>query len=346
VARLKACLCRQLSTAPDQSFLVHCPSDVLRSAMDFDLNELLESHPLILAEAAIAERLRRMDGVTLHPTLFNAPMIYVEHAGKLMAALYREYVEIARSAGVPILLAAPTWRLDRERIHDAGVPDTINRDSVAYMCRVRADVAYDQALVGALLGPKNDCYDPQAALAADEAEAFHRWQAHELASAGAEYLLAQTIPAISEAEGMARAMIATGVPSIISFCINRSGKVLDGCPLDEAIARIDGATGGALLGYMVNCSHPTFLHPEKMETSALGRLIGFDANASSKDHQDLEGSATTIRDSREDWVEEMLKLNRHHGVKILGGCCGTDDSYLRGLVAGYRQGTKPRTCRS
>jgi methionine synthase I (cobalamin-dependent) len=38
--------------------------------------------------------------------------------------------------------------------------------------------------------------------------------------------------------------------------------------------------------------------------------------------------------SREEWIEEMLKLNRHHGVKILGGCCGTDDNYLRGLVAG------------
>jgi S-methylmethionine-dependent homocysteine/selenocysteine methylase len=92
-------------------------------------------------------------------------------------------------------------------------------------------------------------------LAAGEAKAFHRWQAHELASAGAEYLLIQTIPAVSEAEGMARAMIATGVPSIISFCINRSGKVLDGCPLDEAIARLDETTGGALIGYMVNCSH-------------------------------------------------------------------------------------------
>ena len=52
------------------------------------------------------------------------------------------------------------------------------------------------------------------------------------------------------------------------------------------------------------------------------------------DHQDLEGSAVTRQDSREDWVAEMLKLNQHHGVKILGGCCGTDDSYLRGLVAG------------
>jgi hypothetical protein len=33
-------------------------------------------HTLILAEAAIAERLRRMNGITLHPTLFNSPLIY------------------------------------------------------------------------------------------------------------------------------------------------------------------------------------------------------------------------------------------------------------------------------
>ena len=309
--------------------------------MDFTLEELLERHPLILAEAAIAERLRRMDGVTLHPTLFNSPMIYEEHAGKLMAGLYREYVEIARSAGVPILLAAPTWRLDQVRISNSGVPGTINRDAVAYMRRIRADIGYDQIVVGALLGPKNDCYDPQAALAAEEAETFHHWQAHELASAGAEYLLAQTIPAVSEAEGMARAMIATGVPSIVSFCINRSGKVLDGCPLDEAIARVDEATGGALIGYMVNCSHPTFLQPAMMEASALRRLIGFDANASSLDHQDLEGSPCTRQDSLEDWVEEMRTLNRRHGVKILGGCCGTDGSYLKGLVAMAEPGDRP-----
>lgn len=309
--------------------------------MDFTLNGLLERHTLILAEAAIAERLRRMAGVTLHPTLFNSPMIYDGHAGKLMGDLYREYIGIARSAGVPILLAAPTWRLDRDRITHAGVPGTINRDAVAYMRQLRDATGYGQAVVGALLGPRNDCYDPQAALPADEAEAFHHWQADELANAGAGYLLAQTIPAVSEAEGMARAMTATGALSIISFCINRNGRVLDGCPLDEAIARVDEATAGALMGYMVNCSHPTFLHPEEMNAGALRRLIGFDANASSLDHQDLEGSATTRQDSRETWVEEMLKLNRDHGVKILGGCCGTDDSYLKGLVVTEGHDARP-----
>lgn len=301
--------------------------------MNLTLKELLEGHELILAEAAITERLRRKDGVTLHPTLFNSPIIYQQPGGKLMGEIYNEYVEIARLAAVPILLAAPTWKLSQDRISDTEVPDTINWDALDYMRRVRAEAGYNQAVVGALLGPRYDCYDPQAALAVDEAEAFHQWQANELASAGAEYLLAQTIPAVSEAEGMARAMIATGVPSIVSFCINRHGQVLDGCPLDGAIAQIDEATGGALIGFMANCSHPTFLHPEKMDATALQRLIGFDANASSMDHQDLEGSTVTRQDSREEWVEEMLKLNRHHGVKILGGCCGTDDSYLRGLVA-------------
>jgi homocysteine S-methyltransferase len=300
--------------------------------MAVTLEKLLDRHHLILAEAAIAERLRRCDGITLHPTLFNSPLIYEDEAGKLMGDLYRQYVEIARSARVPILLAAPTWRLDRERIREAGVPGTINRDAVDYMLRVRSESGYDEVVVGALLGPRNDCYDPDAALATVVAEEFHQWQAGELADAGAEYLLAQTIPAVSEAEGVARAMTATGVPSMVSFCINREGRVLDGCPLDEAIDRIDEALGGALLGYLVNCSHPSFLRPDEMKESALRRLIGFDANASSRDHQDLEGSAVTRQDSREDWLAAMLELNHRHGVKILGGCCGTDDTYLKGLV--------------
>lgn len=315
-------------------FPVHYRKDALPCAMEITFEKLLKQHNLILAEAAVTERLKRRGDVALHPTLFNSPLIYETKPGELLAGIYREYVEIAALAGLPILLAAPTWRLDRERIRNAGVPDTINRDAVAYMKNVRVDSDHRQVVVGALLGPKNDCYDPHAALSADDAENFHRWQTEELASAGVGYLLAQTIPALSEAEGMARVMIASGVPSIVSFCINRHGQVLDGCPLGEAISRTDEATGGALLGYMVNCSHPTFLHPEDMEPASLKRLIGFDANASSKDHQDLEGSTATHQDSLEEWVEEMLKLNRNYGIKILGGCCGTDDSYLRGLAAG------------
>jgi methionine synthase I (cobalamin-dependent) len=40
------------------------------------------------------------------------------------------------------------------------------------------------------------------------------------------------------------------------------------------------------------------------------------------------------RDDLEAWTEEMLRLNREYGVKILGGCCGTDDTYLLSLAEG------------
>jgi methionine synthase I (cobalamin-dependent) len=33
-----------------------------------------------------------------------------------------------------------------------------------------------------------------------------------------------------------------------------------------------------------------------------------------------------------DWGDAMLELNRFHGVKILGGCCGTSDEHLGYIV--------------
>ena len=41
-----------------------------------DFNELLDVHPVVLTECAISERLRRLPGISLHPTLFNTPLIY------------------------------------------------------------------------------------------------------------------------------------------------------------------------------------------------------------------------------------------------------------------------------
>jgi hypothetical protein len=81
------------------------------------ISHLLENFPRILAECAVAERLRRMPGVELHSTLFNTPLIYGPGAAReAMAAIYREYLAIARNSGLPILLTAPTWRLDASRL--------------------------------------------------------------------------------------------------------------------------------------------------------------------------------------------------------------------------------------
>ena len=292
----------------------------------------LVKYSFILSEAAICERLRQIDGVELHPTLFDAPLIYDAGASQVLAGIYRQYIEIAREYQVPILIAAPTWRLDAGRVAAAAdVPASINSDAVDFIQGVRDDSGYEDVFVAGLLAPKNDCYDPGVALSAGEAELFHAKQAEELGGKALDCLLAQTIPSVSEAEGMARAMLATGLPSVVSFCINRHGEVLDGTPLGDAIDLLDDRLGGRLLGYKVNCSHPSFVKPELMNAGALSRLIGINANASSKDHSELEQMEGTAEDSLEDWVDAMVRLNREYGVKVLGGCCGTDDRYLRAI---------------
>ena len=85
---------------------------------------------------------------------------------------------------------------------------------------------------------------------------------------------------------------------------------------------------------MVNCAYPTFICADRQPASLFTRLLGIQANSSSRDQLDLDGSADTQRDSLDDWVEQMLILHRRYGMKLLGGCCGTDERYLSGIIEG------------
>jgi homocysteine S-methyltransferase len=162
--------------------------------------------------------------------------------------------------------------------------------------------------------------------------AFHGWQIDELAESPAEVIIAQTMPAVGESLGMADRLGASGKPYIISFVIDRFGRVLDGIPVADAMDRIDQAVDRHPAGYMVNCVYPTFLRAEDQKPGFFKRMIGIQANASSKDHTELDGSEQLMQDPLPDWVGNMLMLNREYGVKILGGCCGTDDAYLQHLA--------------
>ncbi len=298
-----------------------------------NITELFQVESKILGECAIAERLRRIPDVRLHETLYNTPLIYgPDGAREIMTGIYREYLSVAQAASLPLLLTAPTWRLDHERVKLAGVPATINTDAVAFLQQVKADFDSHQTVcVGALTGPQNDCYRADLAPEEGAAQAFHSQQIDELAATDADFLLAQTLPAVPEAIGIARAMAAAGKPYIISFCTGVDGDILDGTPLPEAMRMIDEVSTPPL-GYFVNCTHPAFLL-KGYEGQVLDRLIGIQANASSKNVLELDGSGKTEADSVDTWARDMLRLHVEHGVKALGGCCGTTTQHLEALTA-------------
>jgi S-methylmethionine-dependent homocysteine/selenocysteine methylase len=301
--------------------------------------QTIKSEPLILTECAIAERLRRMDDIVLHPTLFNTPLIYDDVGSRRLRDIYGQYRSIADSAKLPILLCAPTWRVDRQRTIAGGMGLHLNRDAVQFMRNLQKSWHNPSSpvYVGGLIGPKNDCYSPKEALSMQEAHSYHSWQSKELIQAGVDCIVCQTIPAVSEALGLAQLLGPMNVPYLISFVINRKAEVLDGTPLKNAIAAIDQKVSIPPTGYMVNCAFPSFVCASKQEPRLFKRLIGIQANASSLDHSQLDGSESLQKDPLDSWGAQMLILNRTYGVKILGGCCGTDDSYLRYLVSCEQQ---------
>jgi homocysteine S-methyltransferase len=291
----------------------------------------------VLTEGAVIERLNRRPDISMDPALLNGPLIYDRHGRDQMAEIINGYIDIGRRAGLGLLVASSTWRASHERVANSAFRDRpVNRDGVAFvieLCQAAGPYA-SQLSIGGLMGPKGDAYRPEEALSADDAALFHQWQADELAAGGAQFLWAATLPALSEALGLARALSATGLPYIISFVIRPDGTLLDGTFLPDAMAAIDDHVQQVPDGYMINCVHPQNLAQalERIPQNRTGRLMGLQGNASAKSPEDLDGSEETDADNPNSWAEGMADLYRKNGLWVLGGCCGTDERHIGSLA--------------
>ena len=302
---------------------------------DFALE--LKRAPIILTEGSVVERLRRHPGLQLNPDVAHAGFLYDPTASCEMAGIWREYLSIGRSAGLPMLILTPTWRANPERLKRAGMGGRdVNGDAVRHLAGLRAEQGpYARRIyVGGLLGCRGDCYLPGEALAVDEAEAFHTTQIRELARAGADFLFGSTLPALSEALGMAQAMADCGLPYILSFVVTRGGTLLDGTPLGIAIRRLDGEPAPAPLGYMANCVHTSIFAAAlgRLDPALRPRVLGLQANTSTKTPTEFDGLSNLDTEPPGVFAEAMQRLQEGFGLKILGGCCGTNGGHIRALA--------------
>lgn len=302
--------------------------------------EAIKHFPHIITEGSIIERLKREFNYPLDELLSNSKMLYDDKSKILLAKIYREYIDIAQSANIPIILLTPTWRANKERTIKANVDmETINTDAFKFVDTIRKSYGSfsDKIFIGGLTGCKGDVYKPKEALSENESYHFHREQMQVLADAGVDFLFASTLPEINEAKGIAKAMSETKKDYVISFVIRDSGKLLDSTLLTDAIRTIDDSVATPPLFYLTNCIHPDVLHKSyhkllDEENILQKRLFGIQANASSKSPEELDTLAELDADSPADWARGMVDLNKKYNLKILGGCCGTDARFISSVV--------------
>lgn len=303
-------------------------------------SEFFKRYPCILGEGAVIERLRRNSELELDPAIVNSAFIYDDRKRAAIEAIYRQYLEIGSHYDLPLLLSTPTWRASRERISEADCEGRdVNGDNFRFLDALRRGCGeyVRKVVICGLMSCRGDAYNPAEALSAPEAQEFHGWQAAKLSAAGVDFLLAATLPTLSEATGLASAMAATGKTYIVSFVVRPEGTLLDGTPLKHAVASIDAEVSPKPLAFMVNCSHASnfraaLLHKVNSSSLARKRVSGLLANTATLDPEELDNSATLVTEAPETFGRALADLHRELGLKIVGGCCGTDDRHIRHLA--------------
>ncbi len=302
--------------------------------------ELVAASPVILGEGAVIERLRRSSSIRLDEHVVNSALIYQETGRAALEVICRQYLDIGCRYNLPLLLSTPTWRAGRERIAAAGLAGRdLNGDNFRFLAGLRSrygDYAHQVTICG-LMSCRGDAYKPVEAMTADAAREFHAWQAEALAAAGVDVLLASTLPALSEAMGLARAQAATGLPYVISFVARPEGTLLDGTPLNEAITSIDAAVTPRPFAYLINCTHASafrsaMLNDTNSSPLVRERIIGLLANTAALSPEELDASPELVEEEPETFGRSVAALNSELGMKVLGGCCGTDERHIECLA--------------
>lgn len=304
-----------------------------------------EQFPFILGEGALLERLTKELHIEVNPYIAHATCIYDDKEKKALTGIYKQYLDIGKKFDLPMFVLVATWRANQERIRKAKLENkNVNKDNVDYLRSLRKTYSpyANKVFIGGIIGCKGNAYDPKEALDENQAYEFHKYQIEELAKADVDFLIGCTLPAITEAKGIAKRMSETRKPYIISFMIRPQGTLLDGTSIHDAISLIDKNITPPPICYMVNCVHPLVLREalnQKVNKTYLvkTRLKGIQANTSRKSPEELDGSESIDAESPEEYASEMIKFHTDFGIKILAGCCGSDNRHIEQIAIKYRE---------
>ena len=296
--------------------------------------EQLRAGP-VLSEASIFERLRRTPGIEFDAEVGIGALVTDNQGHAALWEIHREYLAIGRDAGLPVLLQTDTWRAHPERIARSNYAHRdLNTENARMLRDLRQAEAQpgDVIIIGGLVGPLGDGYGAGIAPSADVAETMIRPQAEALEDGGVDLLIAATLPNAEEALGIARALAASVLPYIIGVVVRPDGTLLDGTPLRQFVETVDTRTVRPPLGYALTCVHPSIADAALTAEPIGSRAIGLFANTSALSPEELDGREDLIVSTPNPYAAALVDVGQRHGLSILGGCCGTDETHLAAVA--------------
>ena len=235
---------------------------------------------------------------------------------QILSKLQEEYVQSGSQ-----IVYAPTFTASAPYLADHGLEDRLeelNRELVA-LSRKAAKGAY---VAGDLttLGKPDISYETLL-------EVYGR-QAKALADAGVDLFIIETM--MGEEETMAAAeacKMAAELPVMCSFSVTADGMLYFGGSVYDAAPDLE-AFGADAVGINCSCGPDQMVSVVRNLAEVLTVPIIAKPNAGMPSI-DEKGNAVYSMDAKEFGIH--MKAIREAGATLLGGCCGTDPSYIRAV---------------
>ncbi|WP_425091959.1 homocysteine S-methyltransferase family protein [Tropicimonas sp. S265A] len=268
------------------------------------------------------------------PGFASFPLLETQETRCLLAEQMEALARLAGIANMGCILDTPTWMANADRAAPLGYGvdrlEGVNKDAASLMESVRQKADRNDILLSACIGPRQDPYAETAATSVSDARKYHAQQLNTFKGTSVDFATAYTFNRIDEAAGCILAAKDAGLPIVMSLVVETDGRLDDGTPLLDAIDQIDQRTERAAEYFMVNCAHPSHFF-DALE--AHPRLMGVVANASTCSHAELD-EATTLDDGDPEALGREIAdvFRRNPGLRVFGGCCGTDMRHMASIV--------------
>ncbi len=247
-------------------------------------------------------------------------------APEAIEAIHSQYL----AAGAELLTAA-TFRTQERvlaRARELGQPVTM---SGRELCTRAIDLARSASrasgrkiFVCGSAPPLEDCYRPDLVPDDEHLAREHREHALNLAEAGADLILVETMNCQREAVAACSAAAQTGLPFLLSFVSWQAGSILSG----ESLARaIDACLEHGPSAILVNCLPPSAARACLETLSAAGLPFGVYPNLGPPDPESGRRSEDRSPDEFAVLAREWLTA----GARLVGGCCGTTPDHIAAI---------------
>ena len=250
----------------------------------------------------------------------------LEHSD-VMLALQKEYV----SAGTDILYA-PTFTANRIKLAEYGLEENMDQmisKLVAISKEAAASAQGRTVYVAGDLTMTGEQLKPMGNMELESLINVYKEQIRALVAAGVDLLVIETMMSLAEARAaLIAAKEVCELPVMVTMTFEEDGRTLYGTDAQTAAVVLE-SLGACAVG--VNCSAgPARMRKIVEEMTAATVSIPIIAKPNAGLPFLDEQGRTCYSMSPEEFVEEMKQLTEA-GASILGGCCGTDPKFIRGL---------------